>query len=99
MKRNLTVFLFSFIAITLLPLCSQSQWVELNTGVSVRINSISSIKQVTTWACGVSGTVIKSSNSGDNWENGNLDGIGPAINLNHIYALTPAIVFAAGNNG
>lgn len=76
-----------------------SQWVELNSGVNVRLNSISSIKELTTWACGNNGTVIKSSNMGDNWENGNLGGIPSNINLHHIYALNEMKVFAAGNDG
>ncbi|MFI5212104.1 MAG: hypothetical protein ACHQIH_04420, partial [Ignavibacteria bacterium] len=96
MKKNLTFFVILLFVITSTPLFSQ--WVELNTGVTARLNSVSSIKEVTTWACGVNGTVIKSSNSGDNWQNGNLDGIGPAIILNHIYALSTETVFAAGND-
>lgn len=94
---------FTIILAALLFLFSEillhSQWVELTSGVNSRLNSISSIKELTTWVCGNNGTVIKSSNMGDNWQNGNLSGIPGNINLQHIYALTDIKVFAAGNNG
>src|SRR5436190_1022116 len=97
MKKNLSVyFIFSLVIFTSFPL--YSQWVELNTGLTGRLNSISSIKGITTWACGVNGTVIKSFNSGDSWHNGNLEGIPQNVNLGHIYCLSYDVVLAAGND-
>ena len=59
--RTLILLLALFVN---LQLHSQTQWVELITGVNVPLNSISSIKNVATWACGNNATVIKSTNSG-----------------------------------
>ncbi len=98
MKKSLTA-LFIFLNIFLLNTQFLAQWVELNSGVSVKLNSLSSIKELTTWACGNIGTVIKSSNMGDNWTNGNQSGITANITLNHIYCINENIVLAAGNDG
>lgn len=98
MKKSLTVILT--IAVFILMNCeSFSQWVELNSGVSVKLNSLSSIKDLTTWACGNNGTVIKSSNMGDTWSNGNQSGITSGITLNHIYCINQNIVFSSGTDG
>ncbi|HWA06025.1 MAG TPA: T9SS type A sorting domain-containing protein [Ignavibacteria bacterium] len=98
MKKSLTA-LFIFLNIFLLNTQFLAQWVELNSGVSVKLNSLSSIKELTTWACGNNGTVIKSSNMGDNWTNGNQSGITANITLNHIYCINENIVLTAGNDG
>lgn len=98
MKKSLTA-LFIFLNIFLLNTQFLAQWVELNSGVSVKLNSLSSIKELTTWACGNNGTVIKSSNMGDNWTNGNQSGITANITLNHIYCINENIVLTAGNEG
>ncbi len=98
MKKSLTA-LFIFLSIFLLNTQFLAQWIELNSGVSTKLNSVSSIKGLTTWACGNNGTVIKSSNMGDNWSNGNQFGISANITLNHIYCINENIVFAAGNEG
>lgn len=97
MKKKLTLFLIiSLVIFTSFPL--YSQWVELNTGITNRLNSISSIKDLTTWACGNNGTVIKSFNIGDTWQNGNISGIPQNVNLNHIYCLGSDIVLVTGND-
>ena len=97
MNKKLTTVIFSVLIIfTSIPL--YSQWIELNTGISTKINSINSIKGITTWACGDNGTVIKSYNNGDTWQNGNLGGISESISLNHVYCLSTDIVLAAGND-
>lgn len=75
-----------------------SQWVELNTGVTANLNSLSSVKDVTTWACGNNGTVIKSSDMGDHWQNGNISGIPANYVLNHIYAQSQVIAFTCATN-
>ncbi len=97
MNKKLT---FLFLTIIIFVTVNQllSQWVELNSGVTTKLNSISSIKGITTWACGVNGTVIKSTDNGDTWQNGNFSGIPQNIILNHIYCLTKDIALAAGND-
>ena len=94
MNKRLTFF-FTVILFSI-TVGINSQWVELNSSVTTRLNSLSSIKDVTTWACGAGGTVIKSSNMGDSWSNGNLSGIPAASNLNHIFCLNENIVMTLG---
>ena len=96
MKKGLTLFIT--VILFSITVGINSQWFELNTGVTTRLNSLSSIKDVTTWACGAVGTVIKSSNMGDSWSNGNLSGIPVTSNLNHIYCLNENIVISLGND-
>jgi len=96
MKKGLTLF-FTVILFSI-AVGINSQWVELNSGIANRLNSLSSIKDVTTWACGAGGTVIKSSNMGDSWSNGNLSGIPVTSNLNHVYCLNENIVISLGND-
>ncbi len=95
--------ILTFLLITIIFFISKnpllSQWVELNTGVTTKLNSISSIKQITTWACGNSGTVIKSTNTGDTWQNANFADIPVTVNLNHIYSFDNNVVLCAGNDG
>lgn len=98
MKKSLIISVILF-CITFSGSVLFSQWVELNSGVGVKLNSISSIKELTTWVCGNNGTVIKSSNMGDSWSNGNLSGISAAVTLNHIYCLNQNLVFCAGSEG
>lgn len=98
MKKSLT-FVFIILSITISDALLYSQWVELTSGVTVKLNSLSSIKELTTWACGNNGTVIKSSNMGDNWTNGNQTGITTNLTLNHIFCINENIVLTAGNDG
>lgn len=98
MKKSLVLFALLFCVNFSGPVLF-SQWVELNSGVSAKLNSISSIKDITTWVCGNNGTIIKSTNMGDSWSDGNLSGIPPAVTLNHIYSLNHDLVFCAGNDG
>jgi photosystem II stability/assembly factor-like uncharacterized protein len=74
------------------------QWVELNTGVNSRINSLSSVKSVAVWACGGNGTVIKSYDEGNSWENAGSIDIPDNIDLNHINAISDETAFITGND-
>ena len=94
MYKSLT-FLILFFCIKI----TSAQWVELTTGVNARLNSISSLKDITTWACGNGGTVIKSSNMGDSWQNGNQSGIPSTSNLNHIFCINANTVLCSGTEG
>lgn len=95
MERVLTLFFMLLLPFN--TLLSQTPWVELNTGVTKRLNSISSVKDVSTWACGIEGTVIRSTNMGDNWANANPNNDIPAnITLNHMYCVNQLTAFAAG---
>jgi photosystem II stability/assembly factor-like uncharacterized protein len=97
MKKALT--LFCILCLFTASLHSQTPWVELNTGITKRLNSISSIKDVSVWACGTEGTVIRSTNSGDSWINANPEPSIPAsIDLHHIYSTGSGSAFVCGND-
>jgi photosystem II stability/assembly factor-like uncharacterized protein len=92
--RLITNFLF----ILILYYDNYSQWTELHTGVTVSLNSLHSIKNLTTWVCGNNGTILKSFNNGELWENANLSYIPFNVNLFHIYCINENKVFVCGND-
>ncbi len=94
--KTLCTFLLIFIIITFFTGNCFTQWIELYTGVTEKLNSVSSVKNITTWACGNNSTIIKSSNTGDNWESANNSGIPTGYTLNHVYALSADIIFVCG---
>ncbi len=97
MKRVLTLFFILLLAIT--SIYSQTPWVELNTGITKRLNSVSSLKDVAVWACGVEGTVIRSTNMGDNWSDADPNNdIPSSVTLNHVYCINSQSALAAGND-
>ncbi|RPI16579.1 MAG: T9SS C-terminal target domain-containing protein [Ignavibacteriae bacterium] len=44
-----------------------SQWITLNSGISQNLNALHFINTQTGFACGVNGTIIKTTNGGMNW--------------------------------
>ena len=75
-----------------------SQMFEQNSGVTVELNCVSVFDLNNAWVCGASGTVLRTSNGGVNWLNVTGSGIPVNVTLNHIFAVTPSLVLAAGYN-
>ncbi|MCX7877937.1 MAG: hypothetical protein N2510_04755 [Ignavibacteria bacterium] len=95
-------YLFTFFILSLVVINLKTQpafWDELVTGVTVQLNSVSNINAVNAYACGNSGTVIKTTNNGYNWINVSGGGIPAAVNLVNIYAINPSEVLVAGYQG
>ena len=90
-------------AVLLIFKCIDSQaqvfWNEVNSGVTVSLNSVSDVNATIAWACGQNGTVIRTSNSGYNWLNVSGNGIPDTVNLINIFAIDANIALTAGNFG
>jgi Secretion system C-terminal sorting domain len=95
MKKKI-FFLFAGFIFCLHPSNSQESWVELVTGTTSKLNSISSVRNTATWVCGENATIIKSVNSGDSWVNANYAHIPNNTNLLSVTALNKDIAFVAG---
>jgi photosystem II stability/assembly factor-like uncharacterized protein len=76
-----------------------SQGIEQVSGVTVSLNSVSSFDNANAWVCGASGTVLRTTNGGNNWVNVTGNGIPVNLILINIFAVTPSIVLAAGYAG
>jgi photosystem II stability/assembly factor-like uncharacterized protein len=95
------VFKILVIIISCTDIYSQWSWTELNTGVSVQLNSASSLsvgwQNDPVWACGYNGTVIRSTNSGQNWQNVSGNGLPNNITLFNIFIIDANTALTAGN--
>jgi len=87
-KIILLVFLFSSNAL--------SQWIPLNSGTTVNLNSVHFIDLQTGYAVGASGTVIKTTNSGLNWTSLNT---GSNVDLFSVYFFNTTTGLSCGGNG
>ena len=72
MKKIIFVILFLFLCVY----CASSQpWSLQNSGTTNQLNSISASYAYYAWACGNNGTVLRTTNGGDNWYNVSGNGI------------------------
>jgi photosystem II stability/assembly factor-like uncharacterized protein len=78
---------------------AQVFWNEVNSGVTVSLNSVSNVNAIVAWACGQTGTVIKTTNSGYNWINASISGIPNTLNLVNVYAVDANLALSAGTFG
>ncbi|MCI0450665.1 MAG: YCF48-related protein [Chlorobi bacterium] len=78
MKYKLALFALLFFST---KLCN-SQWLELNTGNNIRLNSISAANDFVCWSAGENGVVIRTINGGTNWISVGGGAIGSAIIYN-----------------
>lgn len=97
--KNITSLFFLFLFSVLQSTYSQTSWVELTTGVTSRLNDISSRKNVGVWACGENATIIRSTNSGDTWFNTNNSIIPANRNLTCVYGINAASAYTSGFDG
>jgi photosystem II stability/assembly factor-like uncharacterized protein len=72
-------------------------WSEQNSGVSVSLNSVTSVNGYA-WVCGNNGTVLRTTNGGSNWINAGGNGYLSSVNLTTIYCESDLIAMTAGNN-
>ncbi|HRE11652.1 MAG TPA: hypothetical protein PLN22_12625 [Ignavibacteria bacterium] len=75
---------------------SQYFWTEQVTGVTANLTSVSNIDGTHAWACGYSGTVIKTSNAGYNWANLSGGGLPANISLINIFGISQTTALTAG---
>ncbi len=97
------VFQILLIIIACIDIYSQWGWTELNTGVTAQLTSASSLgpgyQNSYVWACGYNGIVIRSTNSGQNWQNVSGNGLPNNISLVNIFIIDANTAFTAGYIG
>ncbi len=100
MKRLSRVF--AVLAILVLPQAVSAQfifWDEMQSGVTVSLNSVSNLDGNTAFLCGDSGTVLRTINYGYNWTKTGQNGIPASVKLNTIFAYSQNLVLTGGLNG
>ena len=65
--KTITKILFLIFAVSILHNIAFSQWVSVSSGTSSFLNSAQQITTTINYAAGFSGTVLKSTNNGQNW--------------------------------
>jgi photosystem II stability/assembly factor-like uncharacterized protein len=63
-----SVIKLSFISLLLISANIEAQWFSQNSEVTVHLGSVSFINETRGWAAGDSGTILSTSNGGNNWE-------------------------------
>ena len=95
-KTNRMIKIDSLIfLLTILSYTTRAQWQCLNTGNTVDLYSVACISKDTVIVCGDSGTILKTINSGINWENKIS---GTDYNLNVIKFANKNIGYIGGGN-
>ncbi|MEO8447104.1 MAG: T9SS type A sorting domain-containing protein [bacterium] len=80
------------------PSFSQPTWTEQTSGVTVTLTSVHATNDAV-WACGYSGTVLRSTNSGVTWLNVSGNGIPTATQLINVVAIGINTALVAGYVG
>jgi hypothetical protein len=108
-KVNLTLLVFTFLLYGFLN-NSFAQWAELTSGTTRDLESISSPDNNICWVSGDSGTVVRTTNGGLNWQNVGV-GLSGSNSIHNIFAVdaniailtsfvgTNAVVFRTTNGG
>ena len=80
---------------------SQQYWIEQNSGVTVQLTSVSKPQSFTNagWICGYSGTVLRTTNWGQVWENVSGNGIPNTVSLINIFGIDASTALTAGYQG
>lgn len=72
-------------------------WVELTSGVSVSLNSVSAIDDNNVWVCGNNGAVLRSTNGGTNWTNVTGAPIPGTLALTNIFGMDANTALVTGS--
>ncbi len=78
---------------------SQQWWFEQTSNTTNNLQSVSVYNNQTAWICGVSGTVLRTTNTGNNWINANSGSIPANADLVNIWAIDGATALVAGDLG
>jgi photosystem II stability/assembly factor-like uncharacterized protein len=84
---------FLFFTILLTPFLSTAQWELQNSGTSADLNSVFFINENDGWAVGTEGTILRTTNGGENWD---LQTIGTNFSLNSVHFVDPDLGWIAG---
>jgi len=85
-----------FISALLLQNIFSQQWIEQTSNVTTQLTGISAIDNQNVWTCGYSGVVLRSTNTGINWQNVSGNGIPANIQLINIFGINNTTALVAG---
>ena len=91
MKNFLTAILIIVFSSNAFP-----QWIALNSGSSINLNAVHFVDIQTGYAAGVSGTILKTTNSGLNWSTLNT---GSTVELRSVHFLNSSTGLVCGYSG
>jgi photosystem II stability/assembly factor-like uncharacterized protein len=91
--KTLLQTLFFFLLVT--QICF-AQWYQQNSGITLNLNSVHFENVTNGWAVGDSGTILRTTNGGENWS---TQSSGTIINLNDVTFIDENIGWAVGENG
>ncbi|MGH2574927.1 MAG: WD40/YVTN/BNR-like repeat-containing protein, partial [Ignavibacteria bacterium] len=98
MKIIYTLFITAFISLS--SYCQPQAWLEQNSGVTVQLTSVSVSGQgIAVWICGYNGTVLRTTNSGNNWINVSGNGIPSTVLLVNTLGIGNNTALTAGYIG
>lgn len=97
MKYSILSLLLAFILLN--NSSAQQWWGEQNSGVTVQLTSVSACDNQNVWICGYSGTVLRTTNSGMNWQNVSGNGIPNTVSLINIWGIDLNNALVAGYTG
>jgi hypothetical protein len=99
MKTYNRIFLLAALFLTFMQCSVYAQWVEQNSGVTRKLNSIDGYTDGNAWVCGDSGAVLRTTNYGINWINVSGNGIPLNVNLVGIFdAFHDLNAYTCGNS-
>lgn len=78
----------------------QSQpWQEQVSGVTTQLTGVSAMDNLNAWVCGYSGVVLRTTNTGTNWQNVSGNGIPATMQLINIWGIDQNTAITAGYIG
>jgi photosystem II stability/assembly factor-like uncharacterized protein len=84
------------IIVLILPSCVYSQWVTLTSGTTQNLSAVQFLDAQTGYSAGAGGTVIKTTNGGNNWTTLNT---GSSVVLRGVYFFNPSTGLVCGFSG
>jgi hypothetical protein len=93
LQSLLILFLFHYCT------TAQQWWGEQTSGVTVTLKCVSACDNSNVWICGYSGTVLRTTNGGVNWQNVSGNGIPNTVSLVNIWGIDLNNAIVAGYTG
>jgi photosystem II stability/assembly factor-like uncharacterized protein len=87
-----------FLAVCISTIYTQP-WQEQVSGVTTQLTGVSAMDNLNAWICGYSGVVLRTTNTGTNWQNVSGNGIPATMQLINIWGIDPNTAITAGYIG
>ncbi|MDD5363466.1 MAG: YCF48-related protein [Ignavibacteria bacterium] len=93
MKKKFLIFIL-LLDLTYLASICECQWIEQNSGTTELLRDVQFVNLFTGWAVGDNGTIIKTTNGGNNWINVSNPATGKP--LMSVHPVNPNVVYVVG---